>query len=60
MDFPIYINTVNMKLSIVHFKGSQVNVSYFLCFSVTDGCFNRHRQGTDGAVNGFIFDRTQA
>ena len=37
-------------MSIVHFKGSHVKVSYFLCFSVTDGCFNHHGQGTDGAV----------
>ena len=56
MDFLIYINTINMELSIVHFKGSQVKVYYFICFSVTDGCFNRHGQGTDGANNGFIFD----
>ena len=34
MDLPRHIDTTSMELFIVYFKGSQVEISKFLCISV--------------------------
>ena len=44
MDFPIHIDTISMGLSIVHFKGSQVEFSKLCCIFVPEGCFNVSKQ----------------
>ena len=44
IDFPIPIDTVSMGLSIVHFKGSQVEFSKLRCISFPDDCFNFSKQ----------------
>ena len=38
MDFPIQINTIRMGLSIIYFKGSQVEISKELCTLVREDC----------------------
>ena len=38
MDFPIQINTLRMVLSIICFKGSQLEISKHLCYSVPEDC----------------------
>ena len=45
VDFPIYIDTISMGLSIVFQKGSQVESSNALCTSDPQwGCFNHSKQ----------------
>ena len=44
MGFPIHIDTRDMELSIVHFKGSHVEFSKLFCISVPEGCFNLSKQ----------------
>ena len=39
LDFPIHIDTINMELPIVFFKGSQVVFSKLSSISVPEGCF---------------------
>ena len=38
MDFPIYVNTISIRLPLVHIKGSQVEYSKS-CFAVPEDCF---------------------
>ena len=39
MDFPIQINIIRMGLSIMHFKGSRVEICKLRCTSVVKDCF---------------------
>ena len=38
------IDTISMGLSIVYFKGSQVEFSNVSCISFPEGCFNHSKQ----------------
>ena len=44
MDFPKHIDKISIRLSIMHFKGSQVEFSKLRCFSVLVGYLNLSKQ----------------
>ena len=39
MDYPIYIDTISMDLSILYLKGTQVKISKIKYISVPEDCF---------------------
>ena len=39
MDFPMHVDIISMKLPILYFKGSKVEISKLWCISVTKNCF---------------------
>ena len=44
MDYPIYIDTISMKLSILYFKGLLVKISIKWCTSIPEVCIYLDKQ----------------